>query len=84
MITIQVLPFSVGAHRALAGSFIVLEFATGPDHSLVYSEGMTGGVLRSKSEELNGYVYSFDSLRAQALTPEDSIEFIANIADGGR
>jgi len=84
MITIQVLPFSVGAHRALAGSFIVLEFASGPDEALVYSEGMTGGVLRSKSDELSGYLSSFDSLRAQALTPEDSVEFISGIADGRR
>jgi|SRR6266536_520359 len=84
MITIQVLPFSVGAHRALAGSFIVLEFAADADHALVYSEGMTGGVFRNKSVELDSYLTSFESLRAQALSPEDSAEFIASVAHGGR
>jgi transcriptional regulator with XRE-family HTH domain len=84
MITIQVLPFSVGAHRALAGSFIVLEFASDAGQALVYSEGMTGGVFRSKSNELDSYLTSFESLRAQALSPEGSAEFITSVAHGDR
>jgi transcriptional regulator with XRE-family HTH domain len=82
MITIQVLPFSVGAHRALAGSFIVLEFSSDSDHALVYSEGMTGGVFRSKPAELDSYLASFKSLRGQALSAKDSVDFITDIAHG--
>jgi len=81
-ITLQVLPFSVGAHRALAGSFIVLEFAGSPDGSLVYSEGMTGGVFRSRPEELRSYTMSFEALRANALSPEDSLGLIQAAARG--
>jgi transcriptional regulator with XRE-family HTH domain len=76
MVTVQILPFSVGAHRALAGSFIILEFAGGEDPPLVYSEGMTGGVFRSKPEELRAYWMSFEALRSIALNPADSTEFI--------
>jgi transcriptional regulator with XRE-family HTH domain len=80
-ITVQVLPFAAGAHRALAGSFIILEFAAGePDHPLVYSEGMTGGVFRSRPEELRSYLTSFDALRDAALSPERSTELIAALA----
>jgi hypothetical protein len=82
MTTIQVLPFSAGAHRALAGSFIILEFAGGSDHPLVYSEGMTGGVFRSRPEELRSYLMSFEALRASALSPKKSIDFISGIARG--
>jgi len=79
MITVQVLPFAVGAHRALAGSFVVLEFAGGADDSLVYSEGMTGGVFRSRPDELRSYLMSFEALRTAALSPQRSVEFIETV-----
>ncbi|MGH3836395.1 MAG: helix-turn-helix domain-containing protein, partial [Pseudonocardiaceae bacterium] len=41
-ITIRVLPFSIGAHRSLAGSFVVLAFADSDDNDLVYIEGHVG------------------------------------------
>ena len=80
MVTIQVLPFSVGAHRALAGSFVVLEFASGPEHALVHSESLTGGLLRDKPEDVRSYRVSFEALRATALSPEESVQFITSIA----
>jgi hypothetical protein len=83
MITVQVLPFSAGAHRAMAGSFVILEFASDTEYPLVYSEGMTGGVFRSRSDELRSYWMSFESLRAAALSPKQSVEFINAVASGG-
>jgi transcriptional regulator with XRE-family HTH domain len=82
-ITVQVLPFSVGAHRAMAGSFIILEFAGGADHPIVYADGMTGGVFRSRPEELRSYWMSFESLRVAALSPKRSIEFMKSVASAG-
>jgi transcriptional regulator with XRE-family HTH domain len=81
-ITLQVLPFSAGAHRALAGAFIVLEFASDTGQSLVYSEGMTGGVFRSKPAEVRSYLMSFEALKAASLTPEQSRDFIDAVAHG--
>jgi hypothetical protein len=83
-VTIQVLPFAAGAHRALAGSFIILEFADGSDHPLVYSEGMTGGVFRSRPEELRSYLMSFDALRDAAMSPERSTELVAALANDAK
>jgi transcriptional regulator with XRE-family HTH domain len=80
VVTVQVLPFAAGAHRALDGSFVVLEFAGGPDHPLVYSEGMTGGVFRSKAEDLRQYWMTFESLRGAALSVDKSVEFISAVA----
>jgi hypothetical protein len=86
MVTIQILPFSVGAHPGLAGSFMVLEFAGAEsgasDQPLVYSEGLTGGVFRSKPEDLRSYLDSFEALRAAAMTPVESMEAIAAAARG--
>ncbi|WP_203918276.1 helix-turn-helix domain-containing protein [Rugosimonospora africana] len=94
MVTIQILPFSVGAHPGLAGSFMVLEFAGSgagsgagtsagvSDQPLVYSEGLTGGVFRSKPDDLRSYLDSFEALRAAAMTPVESMEAIAAAARG--
>jgi transcriptional regulator with XRE-family HTH domain len=78
-ITIQVLPFAVGAHRGVDGSFTILEFPTGLDDPLAYSEGMTGGVFRSKSDDVRRYWSSLESLRAVALAPKESNDFIAEV-----
>jgi transcriptional regulator with XRE-family HTH domain len=80
-VTIQVLPFEAGAHRALAGSFIILEFGDGTDQPLVYSEGMTGGVFRNRPDEVRSYQTSFEALREAALSPGRSTEFIRARAD---
>jgi transcriptional regulator with XRE-family HTH domain len=82
MITIQVLPYEVGAHRALTGSFVVLEFAGNSENPLVYSEGMTGGVIRSKPAELRAYWMSFEALKAVSLSEPESIAFITAVARG--
>jgi transcriptional regulator with XRE-family HTH domain len=82
-ITIQVLPFSAGAHPALHGSFILLEFAGSEERPLVYSEGMTGGVFRTRPEELETYRATFEALRTAALQAEESVAFIKTLANGG-
>ncbi len=79
-VTIQVLPFSVGAHRGVDGSFSILEFAGDADHPLVYCDGMTGGVFRSKSDDLRRYWMSLEALRSVALEPQQTNEFIAEVA----
>jgi transcriptional regulator with XRE-family HTH domain len=78
-ITIQVVPFSVGAHRGVDGSFSILEFPPGLDDPLAYCDGMTGGVFRSKSEDLRRYWSSLEALRAAALGPAESIDFISGL-----
>ena len=40
-ITLQVLPFSVGAHRGIDGAFSILEFPSGTEDPLAYADGMT-------------------------------------------
>lgn len=79
-ITIRVLPFEVGAHSALGGPYTILRF-TGGDQPLVYCEGRTGGVFRTRPDEVDGYIASFDGLRDAALTPRDSARFITELAN---
>jgi hypothetical protein len=43
---------------------------------------MTGGVFRSRPDDLRSYWMSFESLRAAALGPKQSVEFINAVANG--
>lgn len=70
-VTLQVLPFSQGAHTAALGSFVIVG---GPESALdvVYVDFHTGSLFLEKDEELDRYGLAFDYLRAQALNIEAS------------
>jgi hypothetical protein len=80
-VDIQVLSFGIGAHHALAGSFSILEFSEG-SHSITYSEGLTGGVVRDDPTDVEAYYESFSSISAAALNHEASRDVIKNIIGG--
>ncbi len=72
-IVIRMLPFKVGAHAALTGPFAILDFPTGVGApSQVFCDGLTGGILRSKADEVAQYRNGFAALEKLALSKEDS------------
>ncbi|MGW0787580.1 helix-turn-helix domain-containing protein [Streptomyces sp. NPDC002911] len=75
-VTLQILPFSRGAHCAALGSFVILG---GPEPSLdvVYVDLHVGSVFMEKDAELMRYRLAFEYLRAQALHIEASRELIS-------
>ncbi|MCI4143392.1 MULTISPECIES: helix-turn-helix domain-containing protein [unclassified Streptomyces] len=77
-ITLQVLPFSKGAHSAALGSFVILG---GPESALdvVYVDFHTGSLFLEKEEELHRYRVAFEYLRAQALDMEASSSLIQRV-----
>jgi hypothetical protein len=70
--TIQVVPYSVGAHPGTAGSFTILGFAEPGEIDVVYIETVGGSVSVDKAEEVRHYATAFDHLRAVALSPGDT------------
>jgi transcriptional regulator with XRE-family HTH domain len=70
--TIQIVPYSVGAHPGTAGSFIILGFAEPEEIDVVYMETIGGGMSVDKAEEVRHYATAFDHLRAVALSPDDT------------
>jgi hypothetical protein len=78
-ITVQVIPFSLGAHAALDSTFIILELAP-PVADVVYVEGLVGKIYLERSQEVERYKEVFDHLRIAALSPQDSSEFMATVA----
>ncbi|GGK48087.1 helix-turn-helix domain-containing protein [Streptomyces flaveus] len=78
-VTVQVLPFSTGAHAAAVGSFVVLGGQT-PELDVVYVDILGGGLFMEKPEELERYRLAFQYLRAQALDLESSATLIHRIS----
>ncbi|MDA8369164.1 MAG: helix-turn-helix transcriptional regulator [Nocardiopsaceae bacterium] len=78
-VTLQILPFSTGAHSGLNGSFDILEF-TEPDiyaPRLVHLENLTSSLYIEKAKEVKFYTVAFEHLRTAALHPERTREVIS-------
>ncbi|MEU1617575.1 helix-turn-helix transcriptional regulator [Streptomyces sp. NPDC005722] len=79
-VTVQVLPYDAGAHPGMSGNFAILEFADATDSSVVYIEGVTSDLYLEKPTDVHGYSVMYEHLRAQALSAEQSRQFIADAA----
>ncbi|MFJ8107251.1 helix-turn-helix domain-containing protein [Streptomyces sp. NPDC096132] len=79
-VTVQVLPFEVGAHPGLNGQYTILEFADASDSSVVYIEGVTSDLYLEKAYDVQQYSVMYEHLRAQALNVEHSRRVIDDLA----
>ncbi|WP_344167247.1 helix-turn-helix transcriptional regulator [Pilimelia columellifera] len=79
-ITLQLLPFSVGGHAGMDGSFAILRFPEPGDPDVVYAENATGGLFIEKSDEMDKYQDIFRHIRAAALSPDESAAQLAELA----
>jgi transcriptional regulator with XRE-family HTH domain len=82
-VTLQVLPFSAGAHPAMhTGGFTVLSISIGGDvtYDVTYLEHRTGGLHLDKPAEVDEHMKVHDHLRAKALSREDSRALVERLA----
>ncbi|MEV6313732.1 helix-turn-helix transcriptional regulator [Streptomyces sp. NPDC051776] len=78
-VTLQVLPYDVGAHPGMYGKFAILEFQDAMDASVVYLEGVTSDLYLEKANDVQSYAVMYEHLRAQALSAEQSRDFIHKV-----
>lgn len=79
-ITVQVLPFEVGAHSGINGQYSILEFADAADSSVVYIEGVTSDLYLEKPHDVQKYTVMYEHLRAQSLNVEQSRQLVERVA----
>ncbi|MEU6846609.1 helix-turn-helix transcriptional regulator [Streptomyces sp. NPDC046716] len=79
-VTVQVIPFEMGAHPGLNGQYAILEFPDAADSSVVYIEGVTSDLYLEKANDVQKYSVMYEHLRAQALNVDQSRQFISEIA----
>lgn len=79
-VTVQVVPFDVGAHAAQDSNFILFEFGLSTDLGpVVFVEGLTGNHYLEKPEQIERYREALEYLRDSALGPRDSIRLVAEL-----
>jgi transcriptional regulator with XRE-family HTH domain len=78
--TIQILPFSCGAHAAHGGPFSILEFPDRSDSEVAYVESVAGYIYLEKDRDVRARSEAFGRLRAAALSPGASCDLIAQVA----
>lgn len=76
-VTVQVIPYTAGAHPALNSTFNILEFEDLPD--VVYVEGLVGWIFLERPDEITRYERVFEQLCDMALTPRESVELVEKI-----
>jgi transcriptional regulator with XRE-family HTH domain len=71
-VTIQVIPFSAGAHSAMQGPFVHLEFPAENDPDVIFVENALGDTLFRDDEDLTAkYREQFWALEDLATQPKD-------------
>ncbi|MEO3744305.1 DUF5753 domain-containing protein [Plantactinospora sp. B5E13] len=76
---IQVVPLAVGGHTGLDGGFSIIDF---PRHkSVVHLEHKLASLFLEEPADVATFRRTAEALAGLALSPAESIEFIARVAD---
>jgi transcriptional regulator with XRE-family HTH domain len=80
--TVQVVAFDIGVHASQDSNFILFELEEGPGHPpVVFVEGLTGNQYHERKTDIARYREAIELLRDSALSPRDSVEYIAKIKE---
>lgn len=79
-VTIQTIPFRVGAHPGLNSTFVFMEFDDPGLSPVVFVEGLVGSIYLEREVDIARYREAVEHLRAAALGPVDSLSFISHLA----
>jgi transcriptional regulator with XRE-family HTH domain len=79
-VTIQAIPYSAGAHGGMQGSFVIMDFPHRSDPEIIYVDSMAGDLFLDADADVRRYTLVFDTLRAQALSPDDTAALIRTVA----
>ncbi|MFC9678429.1 Scr1 family TA system antitoxin-like transcriptional regulator [Streptomyces sp. NPDC056948] len=77
-VIVQVLPLRAGAHASMEGSLKLMDFEDAPP--LLYFEGVGTGRLEDDPSTVRHQRHTFQLLTACALSPDDSLALIEDIA----
>jgi transcriptional regulator with XRE-family HTH domain len=78
-VTLQVLPFSAGAHPAMVGAFSILRFAERELPDVVYLEHLTNALYLDKREDVDQYLHVMDQISAHSKPPTSTVEILSAV-----
>jgi len=79
-VTFQVIPFDVGAHAGMPGSFVLMQFAEAAIPDVIYIDSMAGDLFLEEESDVRRYRLVFEHLRAVAVSPDASRALVASVA----
>lgn len=79
-VELYVVPFAVGGHRSMSGSFTLLDFPDGALGTVAYQEYAVGGHLVDEDDAVAKLAELFHDLREQALDQRSSAALITDFA----
>jgi hypothetical protein len=82
-VTLQVLPFSAGAHPALVGAFSILRFADAELPDVVYLEHLTNAAYLDKGEDVNQYLHVMDQISTRSERPDSTVGILSAMLPEG-
>jgi transcriptional regulator with XRE-family HTH domain len=81
-VTLQVMPFSAGAHSAMGGPFTILRFAEPDLADVVYIEQLTSALYLDKPVEVDSYLEVMEQLCLQAEPVASTTKLLRQILAG--
>jgi transcriptional regulator with XRE-family HTH domain len=81
LITVRVIPFEAGAHPGLIDSFTLLEFEAGLPDILFFDANRSALMVSGDDPDVAKYAEHFEELLEDALSAEESIKLMRNVAD---
>ncbi|MFI0350973.1 helix-turn-helix domain-containing protein [Actinomadura sp. 9N407] len=79
-VSLRILSAATGEHAGMDGPFVILSFQGPLDPDVVYLEGMGGEIYVEDVAQVTRCNVRFDRISDQALSEEDSVALIADIA----
>ena len=78
-VTLQILPFAVGAHAAMGSAFSILRFADRELPDIVYLEHLTNAVYLDRRNEVERYLDAMELLCVDSEPPARTVELLERI-----
>ncbi len=79
-VEVRVLPFDAGEHPSIGTAFALLRFADASAMNFVYLEHHMGALYLERPADLARYTEMFEQLVTAALSPDESLQFVATLA----
>jgi len=80
-VTLRVLPLDAGAHPGIVGSFSILGFGDRELPDVVYLEHLTNAAYLDKRDDIDQYLYAFESICVLSSPPAKTAEILSRIAE---
>jgi transcriptional regulator with XRE-family HTH domain len=80
-ITVQVLPFTAGAHPAMTSSFTMLHFPAEDGEPTILVEVDSGALYPDRPLDFDRYTWVFGRLRELAFSPRKSITLVSRLVE---